>query len=304
MRKQLIGVFTLVALLFLWVPDAKMATSDYLISIKIDKTVVMISATNAKFASGDTVSVDLYNGNGDWLLNRTTTVQVKGKADFARLNFAALNLPAGSYKVRVAKGVEISDDYADKVFAYGANTSPTPTPIKLTGLKIVSKTNRFKVNQVATLQVKAVPDRAPVGHVHWFSSDEAIATVDTYSGVLTAKAPGTIYVIVTNDEGTLVDGMSMLVYVPVSNITINKSKVTIRRNKSTTLVLRVSPSRATLPQMEWKSSDEKSKNKVLKWTSVGNGVLKITGVSPGKVTLTAQSISGKFKVTCKVTVKK
>lgn len=297
MRKQLIGVLTLVALLFLWVPTARMAASDYTISVNMSKTGVSVSAVNAKFAIGDTVSLDLYDANYTWLLNRTATVQSVGK-----VNFAVIKLPAGTYKARVAKGVEITDDYADKRFTVGTSTSPTPTPVAITGLKIVAKTTRFKVNQVVPLQVKAVPTGAVMQAVHWFSSDESVARIDPYTGVLTAKSPGSTYVIVTNDDGTLVDGRSMIVYAPLTNITINKTSTSVRRKKSTTLTLSAVPKSASLPQMTWTSSDPK--HKVLKWTSVGSASLKVTGVSVGTVTLKAKSPDGKFKVTCKVTVKK
>jgi uncharacterized protein YjdB len=297
MRKQLIGVLTLVALLFLWVPTARMAASDYAISVVISKTGVSVSAVNAKLAIGDTVSIDLYDSNDSWLLNRTATVQTKGK-----VSFIALKLASGTYKVRVSKGVELSDDYADQTFTVGTSTSPTPTPIAATGLKIVTKSSRFKVNQVVPLQVTAVPTGAAIQNVHWFSSDEAVATIDPYTGVLTAKAPGTSYVIVTNDDGSLVDGRSMLVYAPLRKVTLNKSTLTIRRKKSTTLILSAVPSSASLPQMTWTSNE--AKHKVVKWVSVNSSVLKITGVSVGTVTLKGKSADGKYRVSCKITVKK
>lgn len=189
MRKQLIGVLTLVALFFLWVPTARMAASDYSTTVTISKSFVSVSVVNAKFQLGDTVSMDLYDGYDTWLLNRTTSVRVKGIATFNRLDFAALSLPDGVYKIRVAKGVEWTDDYADTKFTVGAAPSPTPTPISATGIQITSQLARYKVNQVVSLQYKALPAGATIQDVHWFSSNETVATIDPYSGELTALAP-------------------------------------------------------------------------------------------------------------------
>lgn len=82
-------------------------------------------------------------------------------------------------------------------------------------------------------------------------------------------------------------------YVPVQNITLNKSEITLVKGEVETLEAKVSPEIAQSKTVYW-SSDNSAV------ASVQNG--KITALKGGSATITARSADGKVKAECKVEV--
>jgi uncharacterized protein YjdB len=139
-----------------------------------------------------------------------------------------------------------------------------------------------------TLAAVVDPDNATVYSATWTSSDTSVATVDL-SGKVTAVGRGRATITAKADGKS--DTCAVTVNVPVSQVDINKTSITIY--KGYTLTATVSPDDANDPNVTWTSSD----------TSVAtvdsNG--KVTAVGRGRATITATA-DGK-SATCMVTVK-
>ena len=82
---------------------------------------------------------------------------------------------------------------------------------------------------------------------------------------------------------------------PVTKLTINKTKLTVKAGKTAALKVTVAPSNANNKSLRWTSSNQKIA------TVTQNGTVK--GIKRGTVTITAAAKDGSGKkVTCKVTV--
>lgn len=164
--------------------------------------------------------------------------------------------------------------------------------------KITLNTNYkvLKRKQSVTLKAKIEPSNASVKKVTWTSSDKKIATVSK-TGKVVAKKAGIVTITCKSTDGTNKFATCRIVVgTPVTSVALNKTKITIKRKKTYSLVPTVKPLNATDKGVEWTSSNPKVA------TVSPSGV--VTAVKKGKATITckAKDGSGKKK-TCKVTVK-
>ena len=81
--------------------------------------------------------------------------------------------------------------------------------------------------------------------------------------------------------------------VRVTGITLDKTKVTIKEGKTTTLTATIAPDDATIKDVKWTSDNEAV-------ATVKDGV--VSGLSVGSATITATTVDGSFKASCDVTV--
>ena len=139
------------------------------------------------------------------------------------------------------------------------------------------------------------PADATNTHISWSSNNLAVATVDA-NGRVTAKGAGTATI-----TGTAASGVTVTLVVTVSDevievtaVTLDKTEATIKVGKSLQLTATIEPSGATDQKLEWTSSDSDI-------AIVTDGL--VTGVAPGKVTITVKTTNGKT-ATCTITVEK
>jgi len=85
--------------------------------------------------------------------------------------------------------------------------------------------------------------------------------------------------------------------IKVTNVSLDKSYLTLNFNETTKLTATISPSNATNKNVSWKSSNSKLV------TVDNNGNIKVVGNKNGKVTITATSNDGNFKASATINVK-
>ena len=140
-----------------------------------------------------------------------------------------------------------------------------------------------------TLVATVNPSNATHTQVSWTSSNPSVATVDSEGNVKAiANGNATITAQVDDIKATC----PVTVTTPVESITLNKTKLTLNKGESETLVATVVPTDATETTVTWGTSNPYM-------ASVdANG--KVTAVGAGNVTITAKA-GGKSAV-CMVTV--
>ena len=149
--------------------------------------------------------------------------------------------------------------------------------------------------KTVTLKATAAPAAANVKSVTWTTSNKKVATV-TANGVVKGIAKGTATITTTAKDGSGVKATcKVTVKQPVTKLTINKTKLTVKTGKTATLKVTVAPSNANDKSLKWTTSNSKIA------TVTQKGVVK--GIKKGTVTITAAAKDGSGKkVTCTVTV--
>jgi len=150
----------------------------------------------------------------------------------------------------------------------------------------------LKVGDTETLVATVKPDDATDKTVTWSTSDASIATVDE-SGKVTAVKEGsaTITAKAGDKSATCKVTVSKNV-IAVTEITLNKTTLSLKEGDSETLVATVKPDDATDKTVTWSTSDASIA------TVDSNG--KVTAVKEGTATITAKA--GDKSATCSVTV--
>ena len=136
-------------------------------------------------------------------------------------------------------------------------------------------------NEKKTLKVNVTPEGYPIKSLKWASSDTSIAKVNS-KGVVTAKKPGKATITAT------VNGKTLSCTITVKKTAISATSKTVYVDDTYTLEVNGGTGKTT-----WASSDKS----IAKVNSSG----KVTGLKPGKATITAKKNGKTFK--CTVTVK-
>ena len=144
-------------------------------------------------------------------------------------------------------------------------------------------------NKTVTLTPTVYPTTLEDKSVKWKSSDKTIATVSS-SGVVKGVKTGTVTITCTS----VATGLSATCKVTVGTITLDQTKVVVRKNKTVTLTPTVYPTTLTDKSVKWESSDKTIA------TVSSNGVVK--GVKTGTVTITCTSVATGLSTTCEVIV--
>ena len=122
-------------------------------------------------------------------------------------------------------------------------------------------------------------------------------TLDETTGVIsgTPTAAGTFDFTVTaaNSAGSISKEFTLTVTQPVTGVKLNQSALTLVEGGTVTLIATVEPEDATNPAVTWSTNAENI-------ATVDNGV--VTAKAPGEATITATTVDGGYKATCKVTV--
>ena len=181
--------------------------------------------------------------------------------------------------------------------ANGLTAKATVTVEEIPVTKITLPTTKASMTIGGTMDLKPTiePGDATNTHISWSSSDPGVATVDA-NGRVTAKGAGTATI-----TGTAASGATVTLVVTVSDqvievtaVTLDKTAATVKVGKSLQLTATIEPSGATNQRLEWTSSDSDI-------AIVTDG--RVTGVAPGKVTITVKTTNGKT-ATCTITVEK
>lgn len=208
------------------------------------------------------------------------------EADDKALIFTGWSLPDGSFITK--------DDL--KTFVPDGDTTLTAVwkkPVESLALSETSIT--LNTGETAVLKKIVRPGDATDKRVSWKSSNTKAATVDS-KGNVKAVAKGTATITATTKDGSrLSASCTVTVKQPVTKLTLNKTSLTLMRNKTFALTATAAPSNANNRAVSWKSSNTKAATV----DSKGN----VKAVAKGTATITAAAKDGSgVKTVCKVTV--
>lgn len=180
-------------------------------------------------------------------------------------------------------------------------------PIAVTGVQILSGTNRemeVHAGSNYALAFKVLPENAANKNTIWTTSDEDLITIQEQPGLITPNAQGEAWVYVTTEDGGFMDSLKILIdmspsVIPVSEIRLNPTTLTLDEGASEVLVATVLPDNATDKSLKWSSDNET----VAKVVPSNDGVsAQVQAVSAGDAVITVTSADGLVSATCAVTV--
>lgn len=156
----------------------------------------------------------------------------------------------------------------------------------------------MNVGDEKQLSAEVRPDNATNKDVVWSSSDDSVVKVSS-SGLLTAVAAGEAKVLATSVSQPAVKAECKVSVaeklIPVTSVTLDKSKMELTKGLDYTLYATVSPSNATNKELSWTSSDEN--------IVVVNQQGTVVAFSTGVATVTATSVSNpEVSASCEFTV--
>lgn len=185
------------------------------------------------------------------------------------------------------------NDFDARIMLYTNASDAKYTRVK--GVTLNKKKATLKDGKTLKLKATVRPDNATYKYVKWSSSDEKVATVSE-EGIVQAQSPGKATITCkTYDQGKKARCTVTVEKVPLEDVSL-KSKVSVYKGKTITLVPVFEPENASNKKVTW-SSDNKKVATVDK-----NG--KVTGKKPGKAKITVKTKEGGKTATCEVTVKK
>ncbi len=293
--------------------DKKVATVDAKGVVKgIAKGTATITAT-AKDGSGikATCKITVKQPVTKITLNKTSAVILKGKTITLKATAApsTANDKSVTWTTSNKKIATVTANGVVKGIAKGTATitatakdgSGVKAACKITVKQPVTKITLNKTSasilkgKTVTLKATAAPSTANDKSVKWTTSNKKVATV-TANGVVKGLAKGTATITATAKDGSGVKATcKVTVKQPVTKLTINKTKLTVKTGKTATLKVTVAPSNANDKSLKWTTSNSKIA------TVTQKGVVK--GIKKGTVTITAAAKDGSGKkVTCTVTV--
>ncbi len=150
--------------------------------------------------------------------------------------------------------------------------------------------------QTYTIKATVKPSTANNKKVTWKSSHPSVIKIDSETGKMTALKTGRAKITVTTDDGSFTASCKITVTkkINVLGVSLNKTKKTVPKGKSYTLVPSFTPANASDKSVIWSSSDEK----VAKVSSKG----VVTALKAGTAEITCTTVDGKYTARCKVTV--
>jgi uncharacterized protein YjdB len=139
------------------------------------------------------------------------------------------------------------------------------------------------------------PGNASNLNVTWTSSDESVATVNSF-GKVTGEGPGTATITVTTEDGSYSATCEVTVeevIIQIESISLEGS-ITIDVDEEYTLTATIAPEDATETELSWSSADDAIA------TVDQNGL--VTGVAAGTTTITVDAVVGDATASTSVTV--
>jgi len=169
----------------------------------------------------------------------------------------------------------------------------TAAEVPVNGITLNESTLTIDINKTAKLEATVWPANATNKNYIWLSKSPSIASVDAH-GVVTALSPGNATITVTTLDGSKTDSCIVTVVVPVTSITLNKTKMTLDVGDKETLIPSILPANATNKTVNWRSSDPAIA------TVAQTG--EVTAVTHGEVSIVASTQDGGNTAICVVTV--
>ncbi len=168
------------------------------------------------------------------------------------------------------------------------------------GVSVVPQEITLPIGETERVSYLIDPANATNRNITWTSSDESVATVNTY-GYVTAVAEGTAEITATTEDGGFSASCLVAVPAPVSVEGITMEPVSgIIPVASYSGEYYATPNAVVQP--------ENATNRNITWTSGDEGIAtvdssgRVMGIAPGVVTITATTEDGGYTAECEITV--
>lgn len=177
---------------------------------------------------------------------------------------------------------------------YTATCTVTVKKIPVNGITLDKETLDLRWSDSYRLTATVSPSDASYKNVTWKSSNENVATVDSYGRVY-AEGEGTATITATTKDGGYTATCTVTVTkTHVTGISLNKTETEIEVGSREALIATIIPEDADDKTVNWTSSDENV-------AYVYGGT--VYGNKEGTVIITATTRDGEYKAECTVTVK-
>ena len=181
--------------------------------------------------------------------------------------------------------------------------NPEPKPVAVTGVSLDKTMVGLEIDESAIVKAIIAPENATNKAVEWSVADTAVATVS--NGVVTGVAVGETTLTATTADGGFTATIPVKVVtekVPVTGIEWQNTASNIKEGKMAYFIAMISPENATDMSTIWES-DNPEVASIGEIITGDNFVLaKITGVAPGKATISVTTNDGGFKRYCPITI--
>lgn len=249
---------------------------------------VAVSDNSVSIISGSTkqLEADIYPNSAISNVSWTST-----NPDVAEVN---------EYGMVVAKSEGTADIVAKTInnLTSVSHVSVGDYSIKLKKIYLTTKYSFLQMGMTKQLYVAVEPKNASNPTITWSSSDPKVVSVDK-NGFIKALSIGTAVITAKSSEGNYVDKCTIEVggfskTIPVTSISLNKSKTTIYVKGTEQITPSYTPSNATYKTVSYYSSDPSVV------TVDSNGL--ITGIKEGSAVITVRTNQDNISVNMNVTV--
>lgn len=201
-----------------------------------------------------------------------------------------------------ATAIDMGDPGRDLFYGFGRTNLKSAvkeivqTLEPVTGVKLEHAFLQLEIGQEFKLSAQVLPENAENKNVSWVSDNPALVSVSP-DGLVKAVGPGKATVIVITEDGGFTATCSVTVHtpdLPVSEITLDKERLTMKVGEEVQLKASVSPRDASNKNISWATDNPRAV------TVDGNGLL--TAVGPGHATIIVISEDGGKTATCMVEV--
>ena len=168
--------------------------------------------------------------------------------------------------------------------------------VSVISVSVTPDSKTLSIGETCQLTATVSPTNATNKNITWTTSDSSVATVSS-NGLVRALKVGSTVIAAHSVDGNQVAYCSIDVKnstVSVTGISLNKTSATLKTGETLQLSATISPSNATNKNISWGSTD----SSVAKVSS--NGL--VTAVSPGTITIIAQTFDGSYRAYCTITV--
>ena len=173
--------------------------------------------------------------------------------------------------------------------------SETDVPVQSVTINAPNKT--LKVGETSQLSAIITPHNATARDVTWSSSSDSVS-VEASTGKITAVKQGTATITATVGGKNATCEIQVTDTIPVTEIKLNTTQLTMKANETTQLLVSVTPDNATNAKVTWQSSDSSFVE-----VERDTGWITAKQKTTNPVTITATTADGSNKTaTCQVTV--
>ena len=173
--------------------------------------------------------------------------------------------------------------------------SETDVPVQSVTINAPNKT--LKVGETSQLSAIITPHNATARDVTWSSSSDSVS-VEASTGKITAVKQGTTTITATVGGKNATCEIQVTDTIPVTEIKLNTTQLTMKANETTQLLVSVTPDNATNAKVTWQSSDSSFVE-----VERDTGWITAKQKTTNPVTITATTADGSNKTaTCQVTV--